>query len=95
MPTLADLVDAWRRPQGIDGISIVPTLLGEGEQPEHEGIYWEYARSGGLTRAARMGRWKAVQAAPNGAVELYDLEAVPGSIFPGQRVTNGMRSPPS
>ena len=63
-----------RSPFEIDGISIVPTLLGEGEQTEHEGMYWEYARSGGLTRAARMGRWKAVQATPNGAVELYDLE---------------------
>ena len=43
-------------PDDVDGISIVPTLTGEGEQVEHEGLYWEYARvSNGLTRGCENG----------------------------------------
>ena len=42
-------------PEACDGISIVPTLLGKGEQEEHEFLYWEYANQ----YAVRMGKWKA------------------------------------
>ncbi|MBW3541910.1 MAG: arylsulfatase [Planctomycetes bacterium] len=73
LPTLAELAGV-EPPENIDGLSLVPTLLARGEQREHDGLYWEYARSGGLSRAARIGRWKAVQNGPRSPVELYDLE---------------------
>ena len=28
---------------GLDGISIVPTLLGQGKQRQHDFLYWEFA----------------------------------------------------
>jgi len=53
MPTLAELAGA-RVPEGCDGISIVPTLLGKGEQKKHEFLYWEYMNQ----YAVRTGKWK-------------------------------------
>jgi len=59
MPTVAELTRA-ELPDNIDGISIVPTLLGEKvcgrKQEQHEYLYWEFMGS----RAVRMGKWKAV-----------------------------------
>jgi arylsulfatase A-like enzyme len=74
LPTLC-AVAGIQPPDGIDGISIIPTLTGDGEQREHDALYWEYARAGGIGRAARMGRWKALQTVPKRPVELYDLQA--------------------
>ncbi|MBW3600689.1 MAG: arylsulfatase [Planctomycetes bacterium] len=76
LPTLAEVAGA-RPPENIDGLSLVPTLTGSGEQPEHEYLYWEYARGGGLTRAIRRGPWKAIQNRPGGEVELYNLKHDP------------------
>ncbi len=59
LPTAAEL--AGTEPaKGIDGISIVPTLLGEKGQKKHEFMYWEFHEGGGSTQAVRMGDWKAV-----------------------------------
>jgi arylsulfatase A len=60
MPTLADVagVDA---PMGIDGISFLPTLLGQSDdQKKHDFLYWEFGGYGGQ-QAVRMGDWKAVR----------------------------------
>ncbi len=74
MPTLAE-IGGTRPPQEIDGISVVPALLGEvaagRKQRAHEYMYWE----GGKCRAVRAGRWKAIRETKPGArLELYDLE---------------------
>lgn len=55
MPTVAELAQT-QAPEGLDGISIVPELLGEREQPEHEYLYWTWG--GGY--AVRVGNWKGV-----------------------------------
>jgi len=72
MPTLAELAGV-RPPDGIDGISIVPTLLGEKaaghKQRQHEYLYWEWSRSA----AVRAGSWKAVKPNAKAGWELYDL----------------------
>ena len=74
LPTLCD-VAGIAVPELTDGISIIPTLTGGKEQIEHRGLYWEYRRGDSIGRAARMGRWKAIQANPGGPFELYDLAA--------------------
>jgi arylsulfatase len=73
LPTLAELAGA-RTPAGIDGVSLVPTLLGRpGEQEGRDYLYWEYL--GG--QAVRMGDWKGIRLSPDDPVELYDLAADP------------------
>ena len=73
MPTLAELASAREfLPEDIDGVSIVPTLLGKtGEQGSHEYLYWEWDR-GGLQRAVRHGRWKLVSDG-QGHWQVFDL----------------------
>ena len=59
----------------LDGLSLVPTLTGRGDQEQHDYLYWEFHERGGK-RAIRQGNWKAVQLNMNrtpGPVELYDL----------------------
>jgi len=74
LPTIAELAGA-KTPADIDGLSLVPTLLGEDKsgkkQPQHEFLYWEY----GNQTAVRMGDWKAVRRTGKNASgwELYDL----------------------
>jgi arylsulfatase A-like enzyme len=50
----------------IDGISIIPTLLGKGRQETHKYLFWQEGK-----RAVRMGHWKGI--GMPGAVKLYDL----------------------
>lgn len=74
MPTFAVL--AGVEPPPTDGISFLPTLLGQGEQRNHEWLYWELVASGNELRsqAARQGQWKFVRPSADGSVELYDLQ---------------------
>jgi arylsulfatase A len=78
LPTLAELAEA-KTPKGLDGISLVPTLLGQGTQKSQEFLYWGMAGRGGLNEAVRMGNWKLLKFA-GGRVELYDLAADPSEI---------------
>ena len=74
LPTLAELGGAADKvPQGLDGVSFVPALLGQKDkQKQHADLYWAfYEGSGG--RALRMGKWKAVQQPISTAIRLYDL----------------------
>ncbi len=61
---------------GSDGISFGPTLLGTGEQKNHDCLYWELHERGGK-QAVRAGRWKAVRLAvdsnANAPIQLFDL----------------------
>jgi arylsulfatase len=70
LPTLIDIVGG-DPPEDIDGISFLPTLLGEREkQKKHEHLYWEYNGR----QAVRMGPWKAYRPGVEEPVELYNLE---------------------
>jgi arylsulfatase len=55
-PTFCELAGT-QTPKGLDGISMLPTLLDTGEQKEHEYLYWELGRN----QAIRLGNWKAVR----------------------------------
>lgn len=66
--------------KGIDGISILPTLLGKPQQQQHPFYYWEFHESGGR-QAVRLGNWKGVKlnvsTSASSALELYDIEKDP------------------
>ncbi len=77
MPTFAAL-SGQAPPANTDGISILPTLLGQGDQQEHDYLYWEFHEGKGA-QAIRQGKWKAVRlnakTEREGPLELYDLSA--------------------
>ena len=74
LPTICDLVDI-PKPTDTDGMSFLPTLLGE-KQEEHPYLYWEFPSYKGQ-QALRMGKWKGIRKnifEGNMNLELYDLE---------------------
>lgn len=75
-PTLLEAAELPARPeQHLDGVSIMPLLMG-GELPERP-IFWHYphyGNQGGRPGASvRLGRWKLIEFFESGACELYDL----------------------
>ena len=62
-----------KKPERLDGISILPTLLGESQDTENRFLYWEFFE-GGFQQAARWKNWKVVRRKKGGALELYNLE---------------------
>lgn len=82
-PTFAEITDA-KIPDNIDGISFLPTLMGNvDEQENHEYLYWEFPERGGR-QAVRKGNWKAVKLNvskdPDTPIELYDLQHDPKEL---------------
>jgi len=75
LPTAADLAGT-KVPKGIDGISFVPTLLGKGEQQEHDYLYWEFHEYGKI-QALLLENHKALRGLGK-EVLLYDLAQDPG-----------------
>ncbi len=81
LPTLAALCSA-EVPGDVDGRSVLPTLLGTGEQGPAPFMYWEFGRQlavradrwkGVLARKGKKS-WQAVLESGEGTWELYDLE---------------------
>jgi arylsulfatase A-like enzyme len=70
LPTLAELADV-KPPDNIDGISVLPTLLGEKQDTDDRFLYWEFF--GNLRQAVRWRNYKAVRLAADRPLELYDL----------------------
>ena len=79
-PTFSEIAGQKVAPD-TDGISILPTLTGKGEQKEHGYLYWEFEEEGGK-QAVRVGDWKLIKLQINNPdksrYELYDLSADPG-----------------
>ena len=76
LPTLAELAGA-ANVEGVDGVSAVPTLVGEqaaGHRQQHRKFfYWEIGSGKNLRQAARMGNWKAVRMGTDRPMQLFDL----------------------
>ncbi len=70
-------VTGAKAPADIDGLSILPELIGEAaagrKQAQHEYLYWEI----GAWTAIRQGDWRAVRPKANAGWELYDLATDP------------------
>jgi arylsulfatase A-like enzyme len=75
LPTAAEL-SGLPAPKGIDGHSIVPTLLGKGQPTRHESLYFEIYEPY-FQQAVRMGDWKGYRLGTKAPLELYDLNADP------------------
>ncbi len=80
-PTMADLIRE-SIPSNLNGISFLPTLMGNsGQQETHDFLYWEFIEQGGK-QAVRKGDWKAIRVGlnenKNPPIELYNLSADPG-----------------
>ena len=72
LPTAAQIAGV-KTPPGLDGISMVPAVMGRPQTNQHEFLYWEFHEAG-FKQAVRMGDWKAVRLKPGTALELYDLK---------------------
>jgi uncharacterized sulfatase len=77
--TLADIAGV-PKPAHTDGISLLPTLLGQPErQQTRDYLYWEHHM--GKQQAVRMGAWKGIRlGGTQEPIELYNLEADIGEI---------------
>src|SRR5207237_2716908 len=76
LPTVAEIAQV-KAPEKIDGISLVPTLLGKSQTNRHDFLYWEFHERG-FQQAARTSDWKAVRPQAGEALELYNLKSDPG-----------------
>lgn len=74
-PTISQ-ISGIEQPDQLDGISFLPTLLGQPGQEKHDYLYWEFHEKGGRV-AVRKDNWKAVRynvlKEPDAPMELYDL----------------------
>jgi len=73
-PTACDIAGA-EAPNHLDGVSVLPTLLGKTQDP-HDHLYWEIHHP--FQQAVRMGPWKAIRFGTADPIALYNLEADPG-----------------
>ncbi len=80
LPTFCDLAGV-ATPASLDGVSLKPTLTGEGKQQSHDYLYWEFHEQGGK-QAVRRGPWKSVRLGvgenARATPELYNLDNDPG-----------------
>ena len=74
-PTAVEIAGIEKDMTSIDGISFLPTLMGN-QQQTHPYLYWEFLERGGR-QAVRMDQWKGVRLnmakSPDAPIELYRL----------------------
>lgn len=71
MPTLAELAGV-KPPKNIDGVSVLPTLLGKRQNLDDRFMYWE-SPPPNLHQVVRWRHWKARRRKPHKPLELYNL----------------------
>ncbi len=71
LPTFAALANAEYNHE-IDGINVLPTLMGQAQSIADRFFYWKFHERG-FQQAARWKDWKVVRSAPETPLELYDL----------------------
>jgi len=71
LPTAAALAGA-HTPENIDGINLLPTLLGKNPKMPDRFLYWEFFERG-FQQAVRWRNWKAIRLKQGAALKLYDL----------------------
>jgi len=76
VPTLLELARV-PAPEGMEGISLLPTLLGQSQANRHEMLQWPVTATCSES-AFRVGMWKVMQRGTGAMIEVYDLETDPG-----------------
>jgi arylsulfatase A-like enzyme len=71
LPTAAEIASE-KSPEKLDGLSMLPALLGKPQTNRHDFLYWEFHERG-FQQAVRMGDWKAVRPQAGAPLELYNL----------------------
>jgi arylsulfatase A-like enzyme len=71
MPTLTAVAGATP-PKNIDGMNVLPLLLGKKQRTDNRFLYWEFP-AGKFQQAVRWRNYKAIRTAPDKPLELYDL----------------------
>jgi arylsulfatase A-like enzyme len=84
LPTLADM-GGGELPEGLDGVSVLPTLRGEEQELGERLLYWEFFERG-FRQAVRWKDWKAIRTKEG--MQLYDL-----SVDPGEKVNLATEQP--
>ena len=72
MPTLAEIAGVTP-PANIDGMNVLPLLLGKKQRTDDRFLYWEFP-TGKFQQAVRWRNYKAIRSAPGEPLELYNLE---------------------
>jgi arylsulfatase A-like enzyme len=72
LPTAAEIAQTNVTGQ-LDGLSLLPSLLGKPQTNQHDFLYWEFHERG-FQQAVRMGDWKAVRPQAGAPIELYNLK---------------------
>ena len=73
LPTAAEIADT-HIPSNLDGISILPTLMGKTQNLDDRFLYWEFFERG-FQQAARWQNWKAIIPRVGAPMQLYNLES--------------------
>jgi len=76
LPTFTEIAEL-KSPDGIDGISFLPTIEGGSQNKSHENFYWQFNEAGVLKEAISSGYWKLIRFKEKGTperLELYNLE---------------------
>jgi len=72
LPTAAEIAEA-KGSSRIDGLSMLPAILGKTQTNQHDFLYWEFHERG-FQQAVRVGNWKGARPQADEPLELYDLE---------------------
>lgn len=72
LPTLTEL-GGGNLPENVDGMSVLPALYGQQQDPGDRYLYWESYRGGDFQQAVRWNDWKGVRLNPDQPIELYNL----------------------
>lgn len=81
LPTVCEIVDV-PLPDGVDGISYLPTLKGRGEQHKHDYLYWEFHEEGGKQSILK-DNWKLIclnVGKPKQRYELFNISTDPKEL---------------
>ena len=74
LPTAIDAAGIADELHGVDGISILPTLLGEKQDP-HDHFYFEFHDP--FQQSVRKGKWKAIRFGTKEPIKLFNLDTDP------------------